>query len=659
MAPTKEHQLERAFGSSDVDVLEKLASFCDIFNVSPDSLFISWETFIVTKIEGDLDLTLPNLDRLQDYLQASLAQSLLSAIKPASANGVAKKRPTLRQGPMTSSPAHGGQFLSPVSNKRPRNTASLPAGKFGPPSSNPPSSPVKPSLAHESNVVVETLNPNLAENSGFDADSERPFAIASNFDASKYRFRTMAMKLLESADVLDDQIDTMAQLYQESMTVNEDDIEAKFGNPCLSSQFDILCCGRIVPDSPSHDPNVALNNTSLYLETSRMSGIGQRVPLDLKSVQGYSLFPGQIVVLMGRNPTGRTFIVEKIMPLPEIGAPVSSKEELQDIQALNKEQGLKVVVALGPFSNSHTLDYTLLTKFVEEINTKIMPHVVILNGPFIDINNTTVAEGDLDFSEMKQPPRNLDEVFSKVISPILRQINPKIQVILYPSLKDTCIKHCSYPQDAFDRRKFDLPKNIKVFPNPSSFSLNEVVVANSNLDIFKDLRDVYDEATTSEVSSNRFERIVGHMFDQRRLYPTFPGSVAKHRSLPLNHEELATLHDGINAHELIETVPGGSMLEVPYLGLTEFAGTLPDILIAPSELKYFAKVIRGVVVVNPGYFVRASRDRGREEGSYAVINIERIKLPQDDDCNVERVENTDNLYYHNVYKRSRVDIYKS
>ena len=187
----------------------------------------------------------------------------------------------------------------------------------------------------------------------------------------------MQMKLLESADVLDDQIDRMISLYQDQNKT----ADLQFGNPCMSTQSDILCCGRIVPDNPLYDKEI-LNSTSLFLETSRISGIGQRIPLDLSNLSNYSFFPGQIVVLKGKNPSGKSFIVEQNMPLPQLGAPVTSSEELKEFQTLQNNQGLKVLIASGPFSNLNKLNYDKLDKLVDLINTKILPQVVILNGPF-------------------------------------------------------------------------------------------------------------------------------------------------------------------------------------------------------------------------------------------------------------------------------------
>ena len=140
------------------------------------------------------------------------------------------------------------------------------------------------------------------------------------------------------------------------------------------------------------------------------------------------------------------------------------------------------------------------------------------------------------------------------------------------------------PQDSFDRKKLGLPKNFKVFPNPSGFSI-EVLIGNSNLDIFKDLRDIYKE-DTAIISNNRFERIVKHIFEQRRYYPIFPGSI---KTEP---KQKCTGSNGAQGEYLDGIAVGGSSLETPYLGLSELGDSLPDVLILPSELKYFAKVIQ-------------------------------------------------------------------
>lgn len=94
----------------------------------------------------------------------------------------------------------------------------------------------------------------------------------------------------------------------------------------------------------------------------------------------------------------------------------------------------------------------------------------------------------------------------------------------------------------------------------------------------------------------------------------------------------------------------GTDLDVSYLGLTEFVGGFsPDIMIIPSELQYFARVVQNVIVINPGRFMRATGNRG----SYAQITV---TCPDLEDGNLTLVEGEEPVYLHNVWKRARVDL---
>lgn len=638
--------LVKKFGTLPGDTLDRLVSVKNIFNYSNDDIYVQWEAFVVTTADGDLDVTTENIDRFQQHLQNTLTAQKLTPAKKI--NVVGKRKPVMRTD-FSSSP--GGVMLpsTPVLKKRkpdPSSPVSSPS-RFDTANNTFNSSPQK--SMPNSNSILECLNPEIVLH-----DSDSTVQLSANFDATKYKFRTMAMKLLESADVLDDQIDSFSLQFLDLYK----DKDLQLGNPCMSSQFDIVCCGRIVPDSPLYDSTMAqnLNDKSLFLETSRLGGIGQRIPLDLLNLSEYSFFPGQIVGLRGRNPTGRTFVAHEVLSLPELGTPASSLPELEE---LSRGNGVKVIVASGPFTNQHTLDFLRLESLVEHINNKVQPQVAILCGPFLDITNKSVESGEIEIlgQQQNQQPKNLDDVFRALVTPLLKKIDPKIQVVLLPSLKDAVSKHTSYPQSSLDRKRLGLPKNFKCFPNPCSFSVNEVVFGVSNADIFKDLKDVYKNAGgEKKVFSNRFERIANHIFEQKRYYPVFPGAV-KRAILPKEESDIkTTMLDGAMAEELVETDVGGSSLEVPYMGLAELGDSLPDVLIIPSELKYFAKVIKNVVVVNPGHYIRANKDASKEEGSYVVMSIAAPDSTAGN--NVDAVEGTD-LYYHNVYKRARVDICKS
>lgn len=641
----------KKFGVLDDDALSQIVSLQSLFHLSNEDVYIKWESFVVTHENGDLDVSVENVAKFQLYLQESLAQSLN------------KKTPATKK---VRDLAGTKRIASNFSSSPAMRVASTPSLKRRKPdtvtSSEPDSSPLKRTVllssprkgtaSADSNTMLECLNPNVIV-----SEFAETVELAANFDPQKYKFRTMAMKLLESADVLDEQIDTFSEQFQELL--KNSDLE--LGNPCMSSQFDIVCCGRIVPDSPFYDSMVFqnLNDKSLFLETSRLGGIGQRIPLDLLNLKEYSFFPGQIVGLKGRNPTGRTFVAHEVMTLPMLGSSASPLTELE--QHSQDGKGVKIFIASGPFSNQHTLNYTKLEDLVTHINDTIKPQVAILLGPFLDITNKSVELGDIELPNLpsNQQPKNLEELFKLSVVPLLRKIDPQTQVILIPSLKDSINTHTSYPQAGFDRKKLGLPKNFKCFPNPSTFSVNETMFGVSNADIFKDLKDIYKNEVgpdSSKLFSNRFERIVDHVFQQRRFYPMFPGSVKRATLSREELDKLINLHDGMMSEELAETEIGGSSLELPYLGLTELGDALPDVLIAPSELRYLAKVVNGVVVINPGQIIRANKEGAKEDGSYAVLHIKAASASEED--NIEQVKNSE-YYYHNIDKRSRVEIFKS
>lgn len=206
-------------------------------------------------------------------------------------------------------------------------------------------------------------------------------------------------------------------------------------------------------------------------------------------------------------------------------------------------------------------------------------------------------------------------------------------MILIPCTRDAISKHASYPQDSFDRKYLQLPKNFKCFSNPSTFQLNEAFFGCSNIDIFKDLVETTKGGLT--FSRDRFDRISEHILQQRRYYPLFPGKT---------REILASKEKKIYKHI------AGADLEIPYLGLTEFVGNVaPDVMIFPSELPCFARVVQNVVIINPGRFIKHKGGRG----TFAQLSIAKPDL---NDGRLTKVDNDEPVYLHNVWKRARIDL---
>ncbi|CAN3375605.1 hypothetical protein DIURU_005661 [Diutina rugosa] len=638
-------QIASSFGSVSDELAERIVKLSDLYHKSIDDLYVSWESFAVTKLDaGEFNET--NVDKFQQYLQESTVQKFST---PHRHN---KKR--VLKTVASSSPAPGE--VTPL--KRAKLTPyKTPKANFGSSPNyetadssyaEPYSSPTRKSQTPNSNTIIETLNPDVDSiDHGSEDRTQRNHKIVANYEPQKYKYRTMAMKVLEAADYLDDQIEMFANEYirVNGVTTENENRSTEFGNPCIASQTDILCCGRIVPDSTAYDSKAALNDVSLCLETSRTQGIGQRIPLDISNLSSYSFFAGQIVVLKGRNPTGRRFVVSEELELPSLGTLYSTAEELNSYNEQVKD-GLKVVMASGPFSPIQHLDFTKFSEFIHHVNTEIRPDVVVLTGPFIDVANYAVRDGKVEHDD-GQNFADDDQLFIQKFVPLIKQFDQVIDVILVPSIKDVVMRHVAYPQDSFDKKKYGLPKNVKVMPNPANISLNEMSMGISNLDVFKDLVDVSKGST-----SNRLERITRHIIQQRRYYPVFPGSVDQPRP---NDPIDGLLEGGAHGQLLAQTNVGGSCLELSYMGLAELGTNVPDVLLLPSQVTPIAKIIDGIVTINPGQFIRPHRDSSKQSGSYVVMSVQPPRIGD----NVQLVEGMEDAYRRCLPQRCRVDILRS
>ncbi|AEY95917.1 FADL299Cp [Eremothecium gossypii FDAG1] len=628
--------------AKDETVVTTLESYMKLYALSIDELYIKWEQFAYHSLDGGVKLDANGLDNFKGFIQrqiekANMAQGNAADVSHGAGHGSGAKLP--RPLRATGGSSLFGYGSSPrASNVRKMKLDVLHSDRDSP---GPPSSPVghtsvfsdagpgfgTPTSAGDSrdtDKIVDTLNPDLPIADGADFDSDHQVRSIPFYDTKKYKYRTMRQRLLGAADVLDEQIEHFTSVVQKDLGISS----AELGDPTIQSQSSIICVGRIVPDNPGDE---RINMESVSIETSRAAGIGRRIRLNLESIKEYSLFPGQIVAMRGRNANGEFFKVEELLQFPYLNSPVSTAEEIQEAQLALDGGQMKVLVTSGPYTPSTSIDFNHLEEFILRVNEHIRPHVLIMFGPFLDVTHPLVETGQIPtFPNLKSQPRTLDELFTKILCPILRKINPRIQVVLIPSMRDAISRHTSYPQDSFSRKELQLPKNFKCYANPATFRVNELFFGCSNNDIFKDMKEVPNGPIN--LSKNRIDRVSEHILEQRRFYPAFPGG-AKTRTIDDSKEHVS-----------------GADLEVPYLGLTEFiGGFIPDIVIIPSELKHFARVVKNVMVINPGAFVRARGSRG----TYAQLSI---SAPDLEDGILTLVEGQENVYLHNAWKRTRIDI---
>uniref|UniRef100_A0A8C0G4J1 DNA polymerase alpha subunit B n=1 Tax=Chelonoidis abingdonii TaxID=106734 RepID=A0A8C0G4J1_CHEAB len=274
------------------------------------------------------------------------------------------------------------------------------------------------------------------------------------------------------------------------------------------------------------DSNGKLNGKSVILEGDREHSSGGQVPVDLSELKEYSLFPGQVVVMESINSTGGKLVASKLY----------EKLVLTLLQYILDLELQIVLVACGPYTTSDSITYDPMLDLIDIIN-KDKPDVCILFGPFLDAKHEQV--------EVSCPPREL------------RIHNAGSQLVFVPSLRD--VHHdFIYPQPPFS---YELSKDDKqrvhFVSDPCTLAINGVIFGLTSTDLLFHMGT--EEISSSSGVSDRFTRILNHVLTQRSYYPLYPPS-----------EEM-----NVDYENFYNYIP---------LPVT------PDVLIVPSELRYFVKV---------------------------------------------------------------------
>lgn len=387
----------------------------------------------------------------------------------------------------------------------------------------------------------------------------------------KFGYKTMAVKLSEASEILDDRIEEFESLIQNHHQLEDSEL----GNPTRKSQNEIVAVGRIASDSQDGK----LNLGSLLLETSRRVGGGIRVPLKVGNLPSYDFFAGKIVALRGTNASGDFFSTKEVLEPPFMNHTASSTADLDAFNARlardGVEQSMTVLVASGPYTTEESFDFTPLQTLLAKAQ-EIQADTVILCGPFIDIEHPIVRNGDFDLpSDFPVEPdqTTLNDVFRYHISlPLKRlaQALPSINIILVPSVRDAVAKHAAWPQDRLVRKDLGLLRQVSVVTNPMTISLNEVMFGISSLDVLDQLRATSIQG--GKGGEDYLARLSRNILEQRHYFPVYP---------PADRQVLDAEND-------VKTM--GACLDVSYSKLGEFYATLPDVLVLPSVLKPFAKV---------------------------------------------------------------------
>ncbi|KAI9736133.1 MAG: DNA-directed DNA polymerase alpha subunit pol12 [Cirrosporium novae-zelandiae] len=482
-----------------------------------------------------------------------------------------------------------------------------------------------------SGQVIEALNDQLPMPKPPIAPAPEPrIRLTANTDLKKFGYKPMAMHLSEASEVLDDRIDEFMSIIQAHHGLED----SAFGNAASQSTSEIVTVGRIASDSIDGK----LNAASLVLEVSRRTGAGLRVPLRVDKLPAYEFFPGQIVALRGINPASDYFTVSEILTVPLLPPAASLPKSLDAVNERlhgdmsESSQPLQILIASGPYTADDNLAFEPLQALCEKAS-EVYVDALVLTGPFLDLEHPLLATGDIDLPEIAgidPDDATLSTVFRHLIGSMLKRLAesvPSITIILIPSTRDAISKHVSWPQESFIRKDLGLPKQAKPVSNPVTLSFNEFAVGISSQDILYELRR--SEVIGGKPSeSNVLARLPRHIIEQRHFFPLFP---------PMARADLPK--SGIE-----NGVAMGSMLDTSYLKLGEWLRVRPDILITPSALSPFAKVVESVLVINPGHL---SKRRG--PGTYAQLTVNAREVTDEE-------RQAGKMVGHKMYERTRVDI---
>ncbi|KAL3649861.1 hypothetical protein CASFOL_006264 [Castilleja foliolosa] len=380
-------------------------------------------------------------------------------------------------------------------------------------------------------------------------------------------------------------------------------------DPSVASQKSIFAVGMICCEEEGR-----LKEKPVLLQSSVEHSGGQRVRLDLQNLNNFSIFPGQVVAIQGHNPSGHCLVASKIIdhvPFSVSTSQYPSKRQAldNDRQLTNSSQAtteLSLIVAAGPFTTSDNLLFEPLTELLAYARRK-QPQLLVLLGPFVDSDHPELRKGIID--------QTFDEIFRLGIIAKLQDyveyMGSTANVILMPSIRDANHDFV-FPQPAFEIRPTDFSNQIHSISNPGMFCANQVNVACCTVDILKHLSAEEICRNPPGGSKQRLTNLAKHILNQHSFYPLYPPA---------------------------EDVPLDFSLANKALQFS----SIPDILILPSDLTHFVKVlsfgeeenddeeqVKKCICVNPGrlargegggFFVEINYSGNPDSSSASVIRI--------------------------------------
>ena len=157
----------------------------------------------------------------------------------------------------------------------------------------------------------------------------------------------------------------------------------------------------------------------------------------------FSLFPGQIVAVEGLNVSGCQMVANRICEGAAFPAKTSPVGELMHFHH-NVQQGtpIKILSVCGPYTTCENLDYEPFIDLLNVIREE-KPDVVILVGPFVDLQHTQVSAGDtmVELDDGSKMPVSFETFFANKVTALLEELfeteeSLLTQFVVVPSLDE-------------------------------------------------------------------------------------------------------------------------------------------------------------------------------------------------------------------------------
>lgn len=261
-----------------------------------------------------------------------------------------------------------------------------------------------------------------------------------------------------------------------------------------------------------------LSNKNVFLFNNIDESNSVPVKLDFKHLNHFSIFPGQVVVVKGKNVSGSEIIVERIDCISDLDTNNAEKN------CLPGKKPLEIISCSGPF-------YDEINEFgVLEKVLSFDSDLLILHGPLLKFDFNHKNLDPISFCE--------NEFLSKLEDWLKRDSSSKI--IIIPSMEDLLCKNV-FPQSAYKFKETN--KRLLFFTNPSSFFVNGFLFSTTTADILLNISaEEYYENDSNPITDpstlflfeddDRAKRLCYHLLFQQTFLPTFPANFPVSFSCP-------------------------------------------------------------------------------------------------------------------------------